>query len=158
MGATGRRWRDWAAARWRWFWGLRAGSGVETARQARGRLGEDAAVVFLRGQGLAIVARNWRHGHDELDVVAREGDVLVFCEVRARAAQAAVPGYFSVSRGKKQKVARAARAYLRGLDAPPAHFRFDIVEVSLSDDAVRDVRHHANVPLFAKHFHAGGDF
>ncbi len=101
-----------------------------------------------------MVARNWRNGRDELDIVARDGLVLVFCEVRTRAAHAVVPGYFSVTGRKKRAVARAARAYLRGLAEPPAHFRFDIVEIRMSDNAVSDVTHHANVPLFSKYFHA----
>jgi len=146
----------WSAitSRWRWFWGLPERSGADTARAERGRLGEDAAVKFLRERGWAIVARNWRQGRDELDVVARDGEVLVFCEVRTRQAHALVSGYFSVTARKKRAVARAARGYLRGLAEPPAHFRFDIVEVKVSDNAVADVLHHANVPLFPKHFHA----
>ncbi|MGA2052418.1 MAG: YraN family protein [Opitutales bacterium] len=128
--------------------------GADTERAARGRLGESAAAEFLRARGWTVVARNWRAGRDELDVVARDGEVLVFCEVRTRAARALVPGYFSVTARKKRAVARAARAYLRGLAMPPAHFRFDILEVRVSDDGVSDVLHHANVPLFPKHFHA----
>jgi putative endonuclease len=78
---------------------------------------------------------------------------MVFCEVRTRAARALVPGYFSVTRRKKRAVLRAARAYLRGLAEPPAHFRFDIIEVRVSDKAVPDVVLYANVPLFPKNYH-----
>jgi putative endonuclease len=142
------------AARWRWFWGLPERPGADTAATVRGRLGESAAADFLRAQGWSIAARNWRSGRDELDLVARDGEVLVFCEVRTRKARALVPGYFSVTARKKRAVARAARAYLHGLAAPPAHFRFDIIEVKVSDDGVSDVVHHVNVPLFPKYFHA----
>ena len=112
----GRGHRLWQALaeRWRWFWGLPP-PGADTATAASGRQGEEAAAEFLRRHGWTIVERNWRNGRDELDIVGRDGPVLVFCEVRTRAAQAVVPGYFSVTARKKRAVARAARAYLRGL-------------------------------------------
>ncbi|HVU38037.1 MAG TPA: YraN family protein [Opitutales bacterium] len=139
-----------AAARWRWFWGLRP-AGPATAAGERGRLGEEAAALFLRERGWKIIIRNWRHGRDELDVVAWDGEVLVFAEVRARAAHAPVQGYHSVTGRKKHALARAVRAYLRGLPAPPAHFRFDIVEVKVSDGAAPEVVLHAGVPLLPNH-------
>jgi putative endonuclease len=151
-----RRLLDTLADHWRWFWG-RPAPGADTPRAVRGRQGEEAAAQFLRAQGWSVVARNWRHGRDELDLVARDGPVLVFCEVRTRDARAAVPGYFSVTARKKRALRRAVLAYLRGLDAPPAHFRFDIVEVRVSDGEPEDIRHHPNVPLFPKHFHPGRD-
>jgi putative endonuclease len=138
-------------ARWRWFWGRRAPP--TTATDERGRLGEEAAARFLHDRGWKIIARNWRHGRDELDLVARDGAVLVFCEVRTRAARALVPGYHSVTVRKKRALARAARAYLHGLAEPPAHFRFDIVEVRVSDvGTAPEVLLHGNVPLFSKNF------
>ncbi len=152
-----RKWREKLAARWRWFWGLRQAPIADTLRLARGRMGEAAAVEHLEAKGFTIVARNWRQAPDELDIVAREGPNLVFCEVRTRAATALVSGYFSVTAKKKQRVLRAAKAYLRGLAAPPAHFRFDIVEVRVSDGRAAEVLHHPNVPLFPKHFHLHRD-
>jgi putative endonuclease len=112
-------------ARWRWFWGKR--ELPDTLAGERGRLGEEAAAQFVRERGWKIVARNWRHGRDELDLVAWDGAVLVFAEVRAREARAVVSGYHSVTRRKKNALARAIRAYRRGMAQPPAHFRFDIV-------------------------------
>jgi putative endonuclease len=132
-------------ARWRWFWGRRAQS--NTVAGERGRLGEEAAAKLVRERGWKIVARNWRHGRDELDLVAWDGAVLVFVEVRARQARAMVSGYHSVTRRKKQALARAIRAYRRGMAQPPAHFRFDIVEVKVSDGVAGEVTLHANIPL-----------
>jgi putative endonuclease len=144
-------------ARWRWFWGIRQTPIADTLRQARGRMGEAAAVEHLETKDFVIIARNWRQGNDELDIVARDGPNLVFCEVRTRAATALVSGYFSVTTKKKRAVLRAAKAYLHGLAAPPAHFRFDIVEVKVSDGRAAEVLHHPNVPLFPKHFHLHRD-
>lgn len=128
---------------------LSGGGGLpESAR--RGRLGERLAARFLRREkAFRIVTRNWRNGRDELDLVCRDGEVLVFVEVRARAAGARVSGYHSVTRRKRAALLRACRAYMRRLRRPPAHFRFDIVEVRLSKDATGgEVSHFANVPLF----------
>jgi putative endonuclease len=132
-------------ARWRWFWGQRGPPA--TLADERGRLGEEAAAKFVSERGWKIVARNWRHGRDELDLVAWDGAVLVFAEVRAREARALVSGYHSVTRRKKNALARAMLAYRRGMAVPPAHFRFDIIEVKVSDGAVVAVNLHANIAL-----------
>jgi len=144
------QWMEALTEKWRWFWGSRPRPG--TAADARGRLGEEVAAQFVRKHGWKVVARNWRHGRDELDLVAWEGNVLVFVEVRTRAAQALVTGYHSVTDRKKRALARAAQAYLRGLPSPPAHFRFDIVEVKVSDSAPAEVLLHPGIPLFPKNF------
>ncbi len=138
-------------ARWRWFWGIRP-AGPQTPAGKQGRLGEEAAARFLQAQGWKIIIRNWRHGRDELDLVAWDGGVMSFIEVKTRQASAPVPGYHAVTHHKKQALARAVRAYIRGLATPPAHFRFDIVEVKVSDDSAPEVVLHAGVPLLSRNF------
>ncbi|HVS53350.1 MAG TPA: YraN family protein [Opitutaceae bacterium] len=132
-----------------------------------GRAGERLAAEWLaRERGFAIVARNWRSPRDrrdELDLVGRDGEVLVFVEVKTRAAGALVPGYYAVDARKKRAVQRAAEAYLAGLAEKPRTFRFDVVEVATpaakpggattSDAAAApEILHFENVPLFPKHF------
>jgi putative endonuclease len=118
--------------------------------------GERAAEKFLRARGLRVVARNWRgprDRRDELDLVCRDGEALVFVEVKTRAATALVPGYYAVDARKKRVLLRAATAYLRALRPSPATFRLDVVEVATHPDGREpDVRHFENVPLFPKHF------
>lgn len=138
---------------WRWFWGIRP-PGPDTPSARLGRLGEDAAAQFLRAQGWKIIIRNWQHGTDELDIVAWDGEVMSFVEVKTRQAQAYVSGYFAVTERKKRALGRAVRAYLRGLASPPLHFRFDIVEVKVCDGAAPEVVLHAGVPLLSSNFHA----
>lgn len=93
--------------------------------------------------------------------MCRDGEVLVFVEVKTRSAAALVPGYFAVDRRKKKVLLSAIRAYLDRLTQRPRTFRFDIVEVVLSDtrcggvvnrDDVLEVIHFESVPLFPKHF------
>jgi putative endonuclease len=131
-------------------------SGDASAKSAAGAAGEQAAADFLRARGWRIIARNWRSPRDrrdELDLVCRDGDVLVFVEVKTRAVTALVPGYHAVDARKKRVLRRAAAAYLRGLRSPPASFRLDVVEVAThADGRPPDLLLFENVPLFPKHF------
>ena len=122
-----------------------------------GERGELAAADFLKSRhGFSIVTRNWRSPRDrrdEIDLVARDGEVLVFVEVKARSAEALVPGYYAVNERKKRVLRRAVHAYLSALTHPPRTFRFDVVEVALSDRLPPQCLHFANVPLFPKGYH-----
>jgi len=127
------------------------------ASAVAGVLGEQAAADFLKTrQGFTVVTRNWhspRDRRDEIDLVCRDGDVLVFVEVKARTERARVPGYEAVDERKKRALRRAVHAYLAQLANPPRTFRFDIAEVTLSERLPPQVMHFANVPLFSKSYH-----
>jgi putative endonuclease len=101
----------------------------ETAKARTGRLGERHAARALKREGLRVLARNWRSGRDEIDLVCRDGEVLVFVEVRTRADGALVGGYHSLTTAKKTAMRRAGQAYVKALRNKPAHWRFDLVEV-----------------------------
>jgi putative endonuclease len=143
-----------------WAWWARFRSGP-TAGEAAERL---AAEWLQRERGFVVVARNWRNPRDrrdELDLVCRDGEVLVFIEVKARSAAALVPGYFAVDERKKRVLLRAAKAYLSRLATKPRTFRCDVIEIELPDNPLDQaaagisavaVRHFENVPLFPKHF------
>jgi putative endonuclease len=123
-----------------------------------GARGEEHAADWLRRKrGFVLVARNWRDPRDrrrEIDLVCRDGEVLVFVEVKARAAGALVPGYFAVDRRKKRIMRRAIDAYLSQLTKPPRTFRFDVVEIahSTAPDQVPEVLHFENIQIFPKHY------
>jgi putative endonuclease len=109
-----------------------------------------------------VVAANWRNPRDrreEIDLVVRDGDVLVFVEVKTRAPGALVPGYHAVNARKRRVLQRAIRSYLKQLPEKPRTFRFDIVEVVLprGADSPLEILHFENVPLFPKGFRGGGD-
>lgn len=134
-------------------------AGLNPAQEAggAGARGEQAAADFLQHrQGFRLVTRNWRSPRDrrdEIDLVARDGEVLVFVEVKARGADALVPGYYAVDQRKKRVLRRAVHAYLTALKDPPRTFRFDVVEVSLSGHLPAQCLHFENVPLFPKGYH-----
>lgn len=130
-----------------WFRRLAGIHGSSSGAEA-----EDAAAAWLRRhRDFSIIARNWRNPRDrreELDLVGRERDVLVFVEVKARSAGALVPGYYAIDRRKKQVLRRAVRAYLRGLTDRPHTIRFDVIEVILgSESRPPEILHFENVPL-----------
>ena len=120
-----------------------------------GSLGERSAEAFLsRKRGFHVLARNWRNPEDrreEIDLVARDGEALVFVEVKTRPEAALVPGLYAVDRRKKQVLRRAIRAYLRRLRGVPRTFRFDVVEVALTPGEPA-IRHFENIELFSKYF------
>jgi len=131
------------------------------ANAVRGELGERLAADHLRRAcGFTIVARNWRSPRDrraEIDLVCRDGEVLVFVEVKARAADARVPGLRAVTPRKKRALRRACLAYLALLPRRPRTIRFDVVEVALPGrsaplGARADVRHFENITLFPKYY------
>lgn len=144
----------------RWLkslWNRLKPSEAATAASEAGARGEQAAADFLKArQGYAILARNWRSPRDqrdEIDLVCRDGDVLVFVEVKARAAGARVSGYEAVDERKKRALRRAVQAYLAQLVPAPRTFRLDIVEVTLSGRLPAQVMHYQNAPLFPKGYH-----
>jgi putative endonuclease len=128
-------------------------------RAKAGADGERLAAAFLcKEKGCRIVARNWRSPRDrrdEIDLVCRDGEVLVFVEVKARAAGALVSGFYAVNRAKKKVMLRACTAYLRRLGSAAQNltFRFDVVEVTrATKDEPPVVHHYENIPLFPKDF------
>lgn len=93
-----------------------------------GKTGEEAARVFLEKKGLQILETNWRSGRAELDIIARQGGVLVFVEVKTRStAFFGHPSAFVTPR-KWRLLADAAFAYMQAV-GHEWEFRFDIVSV-----------------------------
>ncbi len=91
---------------------------------------EDAACAFLETRGIRVVQRNFRARGGEIDVVAREGDTLVFVEVRFREGEEFGAPEETVGFAKRRRVITAAREYLRRV--PPSSWkeaRFDVVAV-----------------------------
>lgn len=98
--------------------------------QTTGLWGENSAAKHLQAKGYRIIGRRVRVGaRDEIDLVARHANTLVFVEVKTRAAENYGRPLAAVNRLKRRHLARAAVRYLKGLKCRPAAFRFDVVEV-----------------------------
>ena len=109
-----------------------------------GRLGEEAAARFLSRCGYDIVARNWKCIAGEADIVARDGEAVVFVEVKTRTScEMGMPSE-AVSSAKRDRYERIAALFLRDYDVVDVPVRFDIVAVlSLGGDRAL-IRHHVN--------------
>jgi putative endonuclease len=102
-----------------------------TRRQRVGQAAEDIAADFLQANGLEILERNYRRRLGELDLIARERDVLVIAEVRTRASNAYGGAAASVGIGKQRRLIRAASQLLQQRkDLARMRVRFDVIVVS----------------------------
>jgi putative endonuclease len=94
--------------------------------RAAGDAAEDAAACLLEASGYRIVARNVRSKLGELDIIARDGRVVCFVEVRLRRDGTAAA---TIDAGKRRRLARAAGIFLAGRRLGDAPCRFDVVTV-----------------------------
>src|SRR5580765_5224298 len=109
-----------------------------------GKLGEHAAKKHLRRAGLKFLSANFRSPRGEVDLIFRDGDCLVFVEVKTRSSEDWTRPAAAVDFDKRRLLSHAALDYLRLLKTPRIKFRFDIVEVLLADGEISQVRHLPN--------------
>ncbi len=104
------------------------------SRKATGRAGEDLAAQYLKQQGYTILERNYRLRIGEVDIIARDGEYLVFIEVKTRRSTRFGSPFEAVDARKQQQIVKIASAYLQGKELP---VRFDVVAVHLNEQGVR---------------------
>jgi putative endonuclease len=121
----------------------------------RGALGEGAAKKFLQQQGLKFLAANFRSPRGEIDLVFRDGEGLVFVEVKARSSEEWSRPAAAVDAERQRRLSQCALDYLRLLKNPKVKIRFDIVEVLLAEGAVHEIRHLPNTFVMARPFRYG---
>ncbi|MDQ1702808.1 MAG: putative endonuclease [Frankiaceae bacterium] len=112
-----------------------------TVKETFGRYGEDLAVESLLALGYVLEERNWRCPQGELDVVAWDGDVLVFVEVKTRSSGAFGTAAEAVTPEKLLRMRRAMAQWLLTRRPPFAHLRIDVVTVTTSRDAAPVLEH-----------------
>jgi putative endonuclease len=95
---------------------------------------EAIAAAFLERKGLAIVRRNFRTRLGEIDLIARDGETLVFVEVRLRTSRAFGGAAESITSAKRMRLVNAARVFLAGQRSEPA-CRFDAIFLDALDPA-----------------------
>lgn len=104
------------------------------ANRARGAYGERRAAEWYVAHGYVVLDRNWRSGRlGELDLVLGNGQVVVFCEVKARANDAYGGGAEAVTRTKQRRLRQLAAAWLAAHDRRGVQARFDVVSVTGTD-------------------------
>jgi len=115
------------------------------AKDAVGRYGERVAAEHLVSSGLAILDRNWRCKDGELDIVARDGDALVFVEVKTRSSTAFGDPAEAISAAKAARIRGLALRWMEQHRDLPSQFRrelrFDVVAVLRGSSGAAAVRH-----------------
>ena len=96
---------------------------------ATGRLGEEEAVLFLKRNGYKIICRNYRNSLGEIDIIAKDREVICFVEVKTRgSADFGYPAE-SVGRSKQNQIAKASIVYLKEKNLLDSKARFDVASV-----------------------------
>lgn len=111
-------------------------------RQTIGKLGEDEAVRLLSEKGYRIECRNYQTPYGELDIVARDGRILVFVEVKSRIDSSYGNGLEAVTRQKRRHLARAALLYLCRHHMRHEMCRFDVMALAFDRRGVLAKVHH----------------
>lgn len=105
-----------------------------------GRRGEKQAEKFLKKAGYKILGRRVRAGkHDEIDLIARLDDTMVFVEVKTRKNEERGRPAAAVNRDKRRKLSRAAVTFLQKRKLRPPYIRFDIIEVIAEPPEIRHI-------------------
>jgi putative endonuclease len=122
-------------------------------RQKCGVWGETLAAQLLEEKGFRVIHRNWRHLHEEIDLIAQDGEVTVFVEVRVRNKKAWVPGFESLTRKKRTVLKRAALAFLEQ-HSDLKFYRWDVLEYRVMDAHFQqyEVMHYENVAIMGEEF------
>jgi putative endonuclease len=106
-----------------------------------GRRGEDAAAAYLEARGMLVVARNWRCPRGEIDIVAREVDTLVFCEVKTRRGLGFGGPLAAITRAKSARLRLLVAAYLAETGGHAGPIRIDAVGIVWGRDSLLSVEH-----------------
>ncbi len=104
-------------------------SGVVRAKDALGRYGEDLAARHLQDDGFVVLERNWRCDEGEVDVLARDGNVLVVCEVKTRSSLAYGSPFEAVTQRKLHRLERLGMRWMRERSVRPQSMRVDVISV-----------------------------
>ena len=110
---------------------------------------EEKAAEYMKQHGYQILERNYRCRQGEIDIIAQDGSYLVFVEVKTRAPDAMVGGFFAaVSKRKAHALRRCARTYIAKMRPKPTTWRFDVVDVQLDgDEKTVSIKHYPNVEM-----------
>ena len=111
------------------------------AKDAVGQYGERVAERYLIEAGLVVLERNWRCPLGEIDIVARDGDCLVVCEVKTRSSAAFGHPLEAVSAAKAARLRRLALAWVEARGVRPTRIRIDLVAVLRAPHGAAEVNY-----------------
>jgi len=94
-----------------------------------GQKGETAAAKYLRKLGWKILEQNYRTSRGEIDLIAKDGDVLIFVEVKSYSCRSFYLPSFSIDKNKRQCIIKAAKTYLFKKNIRDTNCRFDVITI-----------------------------
>jgi len=103
------------------------------SQRSKGKIGEDVAANFLKQNGYEILEQNYFYNHGEIDIVAKEKNVLVFVEVKSRRTTTFGEPEESVTPKKQELLRRTAEGYVIEKNIGDMNCRFDVVSVVLKN-------------------------
>lgn len=103
------------------------------ARQSLGKKGESIAIDYLRRQGYTILGKNFRFDRAEIDVIAKDKDILVFVEVKTRRSGSLGDPEDAVTMRKRSQLIKAAQGYLYQSSLSDVECRFDVISIKESN-------------------------
>ena len=106
-----------------------------------GCFGEDTAAEYLEARGLSVIARNFRSRFGEIDIIAKDGDTIVFVEVKTRSGRRFGQAIEQITRGKQRKIIKTAREYLRRSGFPGSSARFDELATDIISGEEKVIEH-----------------
>ena len=109
-------------------------------KKRRGSLGEKLAIDFLQKKGYRILQQNYRYERCEIDIIAENGDVLVFVEVKARTSAMYGEPVEAVTESKQNKIRKVAEGYLTEHEIQDTSCRFDIIAIKFLNGKT-DIEH-----------------
>ncbi len=115
---------------------------MTTHRQALGRWGEETASAYLAAKGCQVIARNVRTPYGEIDLVARQGSLTLFVEVKTRASDRMGNPEESVNARKQAHMLAAAEYYAAGHDIE--HWQIDVIAITGKPGWKHSLRHFEN--------------
>ncbi len=110
-------------------------------QQDIGNKGEEIAQAFLKEKGYEILETNWRYSRAEVDIIAKDGDNLVFVEVKTRSSDYFGPPAAFVTPKKENFMAHAASAYMEEIDYEE-EIRFDVIGILLQEGKAPEIEHY----------------
>jgi putative endonuclease len=113
-------------------------------KRETGNKGEDIACDFLTKHGFEIIERNYQYGHGEIDVVARDKDILVFVEVKYRKSLEYGPPELAITKGKQKQIRKVAEAYLYEKNIKDKSCRIDVIAIVHTSGQKPEINHIIN--------------
>ncbi|MDT3695936.1 MAG: YraN family protein [Ignavibacterium sp.] len=109
-----------------------------------GKEGEEIAAKYLLEKGFEILKRNYQFSHGEIDIIAMDGETLVFIEVKTRKTLEYGEPEYAITKKKIQQIKKVAELYLFDNEIEEADCRFDVIAIILGSENNPQITHYEN--------------